>query len=978
MKRTKKSAALGTRMRGKLQKAYGKRGKKNAQLFLTRSLSANTDVSLVGQLQYLNYLLCESDPSISYTDYTVPDFLEYLGVMAIAYTDEATMQIRVLRHEKNQTTTLLDEQIETYAEACRSQAPGRTPHYRNVEVVYLNQSLLSSPKDHIRLQNWNALIPAAAQAKFYPSEIEHCKDLITAFISSAGAATVAELMELACGDESKKGLLLAAIVDGVAKGQWKSDFADQPFTEQSCIMTSLSYETRKVEVSGGEDPAALQQATFEFDESLPPRDDSMSSLKELDTVSAALNRVVYAKAENISVKDCPLHWRDSKNWPPFDFEAVKSGMPESKWAVFEKFRFGVQRYLDTLTLKKGAAAAGCAESTLLAKFRKCLRVAVGGSSIWGWGALIPGARGGTYESRAEPPSIVNARDGAATKDSSHAVNRGPAGKFRALLRNHPEILEELICAIEVEQRPDEPAISNQTLGGVYNSFIRACRAAKLSTEEEPRANAYRRSVENFVHEYLDGHLGCFGRWFGEGTVSQLEVGTGKRSFQLAVNPYDLVMMDAHKVDVQGTVWIRTPDGYKRVPVSRLWLIALYCFKSRALLGFSVSYGAQVAAEAIEEAFLSATTSWKKRALVDGMRYDLGAGLPYGMVKGLVGCPIVMFRMDNFSSHYSHVIDKLRQIFGFSLNYGAVGKWFTNAPLERLFETLEAAGLHVLSSSMGSGPSDPLRPKNPGRVAVENGVDDQFLRDKIEKIVTGENARASSARSGMTPLEIIQNHIEKKCWFPRPIIQAHGSCPRIGWREKRAIIRGHQKPGNVRRPYFELHGTHYSNPEIANSFHLIGTTILTYTRILDSAVEASFLDGTPIIGLVQISGGRKSSPAPVRLQVTRELYNSKNKPHSPLEEAAVGYEQELENAAAARALTHPYAVNEAATRLAELRRKRQAAAAFVPPQAAENRPRSDPVASSDEPPEAMDPYNEVVMPGQRKVSFMRVDSRVTKK
>lgn len=976
MKRAKKRANLGTRMRGKLEQHYGRRGKKSAQLFLTRSAHASTDVPLTGMLQYLNYLHCESDPSISYMDYFVPDSLQRLGVMAIAYTDSATMQIRVLRHKKNDETADLDARIEAYAAACRLEIQGPTPNYKTVDVLYLNEKLLSLPNDHIRLRNWHLLIPAASQAKFYPDEVENCKDRIALLLSREGSATISEITALGASDGSERGLFLAAAVAGAAHGEWSSDFARHPFSGKSRILKSSTDEARTIHSTTFSTPEPAQ-GTLDFDESLLPRPRGTTSLKEFDPLSAALNRVVYAKAEKISIRDCPSHWRDTKNWPPFDFEAVRSALQEPERTAFDKFCLGVRRYLDTNVLKKGAEAAGCAESTLLEKFRKCLRVVMGGATIWGWAALIPGARGGTYEaSAAAPEARKSGGTTSSRKKDSSGKAREPAGKFRALLRNHPEILEALVDAIDAEGSPDEPAIAYQTLRQVHKSFLSACDAANLSAEEDPRTteNLCRRSVENFVHEYLDGHLGSYGRWFGEGSVVQLEVGTGKRYFQLAENPYDLVMMDAHHIDVLGTIWIETTDGPARVVVNRLWLVAIFCFISQALLGYSLSYEKQVSAETIEEAFLSATTPWKARTLVNGMRYDLGAGLPYGVVEGLEGCPIVMLRMDNFSSHYSNAIEKIRQVLGFHVNYGAVGKWFTNARLERVFRTLESMGLQVLSSTMGSNPADPHRSKNPGRAAVENGVDDQFIRDKIEKILTGENVRPSPYRSDMSPLEIIRNHLEKQRWYPRSSIKPHNGCPRIGWRFKRVVIRGHQSPGNIRRPYFELHGKHYSNPEIANGFHLIGTAIYTYTRIIDSYVEASFLNGAPIQNVVQVSGGRKASAAPMRLQTTRQLYNSKNKTYVPFETTVEAQEAELQEAAAARARTHPYAVNQAGSQLAELRRKKVAAAAVDPPKPIAEAPDAGSSEDAARAAKVKEKFDGVMMPGQRKVSFLRVDSK----
>lgn len=705
--------------------------------------------------------------------------------------------------------------------------------------------------------------------------------------------------------------------------------------------------------------------------------------------AASLQRAVFAPPIAYTIHSIPAHLLDMSNWPVFD-ERILGALDDDDPAKirFIRLKDGIKIYLEREGLKRAATAAAVSEASFLRLLRKCLRVNLVTGEIWGFAAIVGDSRGGTYRRSADA-------------NDQPPANAGP-GAFHALLRHYPDILNALVRAIEGKGKRGQQRISHQTFKEVHKAFLNACATCGIGEQSYPRntANQAFQSVKRFVVEYLRGHPESFTLWFGQGSDLQLRVGTGEKDFQLAEQPFDLVQVDAHRVDVIGTIAVQTPHGPKRVVVRRLWIVVLYCWESTAVLGYSLCFEEQVSAETIERAFLSAMTPWKPRTLFQGLRYHEGAGLPFGSIVGLHGCPAVMIQWDNFSSHYAEAIaGRVRKSLGCHFVYGAIGRWFTNAALERHFRTLESSGLRRLMSNVGSGAHDPLRAEDPGRSAVADVIDMRLIEDELEVFFTGYNAGPSAARSGQRPLEIIRNRMRLKgpnfnTWMPRLPAPPSGLAPRIGWEYRQVRVAGAMKAGAVKRPYFEAWGRRYSAPDLSTRFDLIGKHLHAFFRITDSLAEAAFEDGTPLRKL-NLLGNREAHRMPLHL--LKELYRSKNATYVPEEVALERVAASLADRAQADAQDCPYNVSDAASEIAQLRRDFEAAGTPPPdsiapparpqrstgsaaataifgPTAPADPPQTVPTPSARRPGVQPAPMPRYRAPGQATPSFSRLGSR----
>jgi len=580
------------------------------------------------------------------------------------------------------------------------------------------------------------------------------------------------------------------------------------------------------------------------------------------------------------------------------------GLSKEDEERLQRFRDGfIQRVEFNRPLKEAADIAGCTSSELIRVFNRFMTVNDDGT-VANWANVVKNARVKTYTRSDE--------------SAANATSRSAMGMFSRLLNAVEGAREALIDLIVQRIGPDGRMISRKVKARIAEGFS-LWRAEHVL--DEP-AGGYGESLSSssvyrFIDEYLNGHVDEYDIWFGKNSKKQLKVGTGYAAFRLATMPFDKVMIDAHRVDVIGTIKITTPHGPKLVPISRIWLVVMLDGVSKAVLGYSVSFEEQVSAETVERAIICSQTPWEPRKLSPGLRYAEGACLPAGNIKGLDAIPLCMLCMDNFSSHYATLIQATaRQALGFHSMFGGLGAWWTNAALERFFGVLEQYGIHRLSSTTGSGTNDPLRPEHPGKRAIENAVAWTYIVDLLEVLLTELNTLRGSGRSDMSPLEIIRNHLmdPDTQMVPNFSVPASAFRPRLGYEVRKRSVSGRREAGVIKFPYIEIDGRYFTNDLLKPKFDLVGTEIWVHTRRADFYVEAYFHDGSPVGQLLRC-GGEDDVPSSQALvkQLRKGRHRSKV-PDSKLREAR---KEGLAAQAAKDVTKRPGMVSQAATQLANI-------------------------------------------------------------
>ncbi|MES2150677.1 MAG: hypothetical protein V4508_12900 [Pseudomonadota bacterium] len=612
----------------------------------------------------------------------------------------------------------------------------------------------------------------------------------------------------------------------------------------------------------------------------------------------------------------PAELADTSSWRSVDIDALD----EEKRERFIKYREAIEAYLRTGTMKTSSAQVGITRTNLIRQLNRCVSSAADGRP-YGWAALIQNLRTKDYQ------RVADIAPGMASKGST-------AGAFQMFMEQHPEIkdkISNLFLKCSGKAHIDESRISMKDL---HAAFVILCEQAGILGNMYPlnSKSRGRRSIERYAQQLIVSQIeAATSARFGKTAKSHLSVGRGRPSGLIAYAPYDLVGIDPHKIDCIGTVRINGPKGPQRVAIERLWITPVLDDNSRAILGYSVGIRSECSAATIEQAIISAMSTWQPRKLiVPGMTYARDSGLPSGVIPELSGRAWVAMMVDNAAVHYSHAIsERARRRLGCGINYGAIGHWEHRAALERVMKTLETLGFQRLPSTTGSGPTDP-RKDNPVKCAVELGIGWEELLDVIDVVVADYNAKPNEALGNRSPLSLLRDYVSIKSLglLPRRLPPPTATLPDLGIQVEIRTVRG--DPDNGRRPYIEIDRVHYTSPILSSAFALIGRKMRMHIRASDMCTVRAFHESGEELGVLTAQGawGRTKHTREMRKEINA-LRDSGQIEIRYNDNPFVVLLQHLETETAKDATRRPLKVSRSATRLARARAETGLTTAHAP-------------------------------------------------
>jgi len=490
---------------------------------------------------------------------------------------------------------------------------------------------------------------------------------------------------------------------------------------------------------------------------------------------------------------------------------------------------GIRHYLTTRGDLKGALEeAKCSKPVFYEQLARCLKPADGLGTIVGWEGLL-------WKKRLKVYTRVNDGD-------------GHAGRFSKWLEDNPACEHRLIHLIKKGGGGKKIASQAPSVRSVASQFIEEIRAS-CKEGEYPRStkSCARRSIERYVRDHVTMNLSTTEVWFGSNVAARQHLGSGHFNFPLAAAPFDIVGCDANVIDAIGVVIIDGPAGPQRIPVQRMKLVPLICHFSRCISGYNICIEPQISAAHIEQAYLMGTRKWTPMEItVAGLKYDVGAGFPVGVIDGLDEVHPAGIHLDNAAQHYGKgVQQRIRRSAGCLVRWGGVGHWWRNAVTERFFQTLTAHGFKRLPSSMGSGPQDPLRPDNPLVEATEKGIEWHELIQLLDVLIANYNCKPSKALGGRSPLDVVRSamKLRRGAWLPRPRPPYSATSPRPGIEIVGKRINGYVHTRVA--PYVELDETRYSGPELSGRYDLIKKKVYLHVPHDMRTVEAFLQTGERI-------------------------------------------------------------------------------------------------------------------------------------
>jgi len=217
-----KGKRIGTRMRGNLQRAYEARGSALAGLYHSYSLKNESDFVVVGDLLFLNFLYCESDPdalSINYspkTDLVAAEILRPRGVL----------ELRRIRRADRADSASIMASCEELVREYQAQIEGGGTAFASVRLSTVTEQDLI-PGNEVRLQNWHRILPWYAYTRFHT--LDDSSRLIHAAMETHGCMDARHILSIA-ETTTAQALLMAATIKATAKGEFESDLSQKPYS----------------------------------------------------------------------------------------------------------------------------------------------------------------------------------------------------------------------------------------------------------------------------------------------------------------------------------------------------------------------------------------------------------------------------------------------------------------------------------------------------------------------------------------------------------------------------------------------------------------------------------------------------------------------------------------------------------------------------------------------------------------------------
>lgn len=266
-----------------------------------------------------------------------------------------------------------------------------------------------------------------------------------------------------------------------------------------------------------------------------------------------------------------------------------------------------------------------------------------------------------------------------------------AGAFTLLLKNFPDIrkiVDDLI--ISKKQVGLEAPLDHVSFATLFNAFRNACLDAELCAPSYPFNTAgegrcalrrYRQALEaagalgqQAQEAYLRAQLAKKGTdFYGAFMRSEL----------------DGYWMDVElEIEYEG----REPGSVVRIPVKRIWIIAVIEQASTACLGYALSFGQNYPSSAVLSALRHCMLPWKPRTSNSKIRYAPGDGFP-SMHEELAFMCFDELLMDNAKSQFNEMaLATIERNYRAVPVFGPIASPRDRPQVEGCFSILERAGI----------------------------------------------------------------------------------------------------------------------------------------------------------------------------------------------------------------------------------------------------------------------------------------------
>ncbi|MBR4085270.1 MAG: helix-turn-helix domain-containing protein [Lachnospiraceae bacterium] len=464
---------------------------------------------------------------------------------------------------------------------------------------------------------------------------------------------------------------------------------------------------------------------------------------------------------------------------------------------FENRKKAVDLYIDGVSLKTISELTGISSSEVIRHVRKCMLFDKNMEQI-GYAALIPNKQ-----------------------------NVKTIGKLQKLFLQHPS-LEEFVLGNYFGDKK-YTLEKNMTIRTLHTKFVAECRQMGIQDYEYPftlKDNGYDILYTYIKQAALENQKQAIKRERIEIRQRFESTGFGESNNISALNPYGIIQIDGHKIDMLYTVEVENEHGELiRMPASRAWLIAAIDVATRTIIGYSISPYENYNQYDILMAVHNAIVPHEKIAFThNGFSYPKNGGFPSLAFPEIEWATFDMLMLDNAKSHLAkNTLDKLLNNVKCSVNFGSVATPETRGIIERFFKTLENGGFHRLPGTTGSNINDTKR-NEPEKETVKYRITFTDICELLEYLIAEYNNSAHSSLENQSPLQVMERRIRQAGMYPNIIPESmHYDIDKLTHFTEAKILRGGYSTGS--KPHITYLGTKYHAYDRKISMDMIGKRVL---------------------------------------------------------------------------------------------------------------------------------------------------------
>lgn len=524
-------------------------------------------------------------------------------------------------------------------------------------------------------------------------------------------------------------------------------------------------------------------------------------------------------------------------------------MPEAERAVFLKRKQAVDLYIDGAALKMIEKQTGVRASEIIRFTDKCCTQDPDGQ-MWGYSALIP---------------------------NHYCAERH--GHLKKLFMEYPELEAFVLGNYFGDKKYTlERHMNVRTL---HKKFLCKCQELGIQNYEYPfttRSKGYT-ALNRYINEKKKEKIDLAIRRESKDAQQKFNsTGFGTSTSLIPINPYSLVQIDGHKIDMLYTVEVEDIHGeIQYMPATRMWVIAVIDVATRAILGYSVTAEENYNQYDVLRAIYNSIAPHKRIDFKRPLEYPEGGGFPSECCPSLEWVTFDMIMLDNAKSHLAqNAVNKLTDQLMCTMDFGSVATPESRGIVERFFKTMEEQCFHRLPGTTGSNVRD-VRRHDPEKESVKYKITYNDIIELLEVFIATYNNTPHSSLENQSPLQVLKSKVE--CAGLKPYVLApleRKKAEKLRYMTVERTVKGNYHTGS--KPRINYENAVYHAKDMQLDMSLVGKKVCIEVDPDDiSSVEMYDENGIHIATMVAAGdwGRNKHSLKTRKLSMQRSKTNKGN-------------------------------------------------------------------------------------------------------